>query len=142
MDLPIYSRTFEGWTSFLARLLMALPFLVGAAFKIPGTAPFAMEVNYSALAGVPLPFVAVTLALVIEAVAAIAIIVGWKVRPIAFLLAVYVLILTLIFHRNLSDQMEFGQFISHLSMIGGLLYMSVYGIQFKAVRPDPLPSTL
>ena len=132
-----YSRTYEHWAPAVARWIFGLLFLLGAFYKIIW---HAAQVAETAAAGVPLPEVAVWLAFIFELVTGIALIIGWKVRPIAFLLALYVLLLAFIFYHNFADPMIMGQFMSHMAFIAGLLYISVYGAQHVAVKKDSLPS--
>ena len=46
-----------------------------------------------------------------EVIGAVAIIVGWKTRVFAFLLAGFSLLSALIFHRNLADQIQMTMFL-------------------------------
>ncbi|MBP9816522.1 MAG: DoxX family protein [Candidatus Pacebacteria bacterium] len=139
MTLPFLTRPYETWAPFVGRLLMGAVFLVGASFKIPGTEGFTAEVGMAAAAGVPIATVAVFLAFILEVVAGVSIIVGWQTRLWAFLLMLFTVLLTAIFYRNLSDMMVFGMFMSHLGLIAGLLFISTYGAQSKAVTTCPLP---
>ncbi|MES2225476.1 MAG: DoxX family protein [Patescibacteria group bacterium] len=139
MNLPHFSRAYENWAPVVARVLFGGLFLMGAAFKIPGTQGFIMESGMTAAAGVPLATIAVALAFVLEVVLGVSLIVGWHVRNAAFVLAIFTLALALIFYRNFADPMVMGQFISHLGLIAGLLYISVYGAQYAAVKRDTLP---
>jgi putative oxidoreductase len=136
MTLPHYSRAYETWAPFLARLIFGFQFLLGALFKITW---HGAEVAQTAAAGVPFPELAVWLAFVLEVVAGIALIIGFKVRTTALVLALYVLLLTFIFYRNVADPMVMGMFVSHLAFVAAFLYLSVYGAQRIAVRKDPLP---
>lgn len=137
---PYRARAYEKWAPVIARIAFGLQFLLGAAFKIPGTPMFGMEVAQTAAAGVPLATVAVLLAFILEAAAGLMLVFGWHARKAAFVLAPYVLLLALIFYRNIADPMIMGEFVSHLAFIAGLLYVSVYGAQHFAVRKDPLPA--
>lgn len=128
-----YSRAYETWAPFAARLIFGFQFLVGALFKVTW---HAAEVGQTAAVGVPFAEVAVWLAFVLELGAGIALIVGYRVRTVAFVLALYVLLLALLFYNQVTDPMIMGQFISHLAFIAGLLYVSVYGAQHVAVKKD------
>jgi putative oxidoreductase len=132
-----YSRSYEHWAPAVARWIFGLQFLIGAAFKVMW---HSAEVAQTAAVGVPLPEIAVWLAFIFEIVAGLALILGWKVRPIALLLALYVLLLAVLFYRNVADPMTMGMFISHLSFIAGLLYVSVYGAQHVAIKKDAPPA--
>ena len=142
MALPHMTRPYETWAPVLGRLLLASAFLVGALMKIPGTEIFTQQVAATAAVGIPLASVAVTLAFVLEVVAGIALAIGWKARLSAFVLMLYTILLTVLFHMSFADPMAFGFFMSHLYLIGGLLYASVYGAQHVAVNACPLPQEL
>ncbi len=136
MNFLYNTRSYEAWAPVAGRVLLAVPFLVGALFKIPGTQGFGMEASMTAQVGVPLATVAVFLAFVLELVAAIGFIIGWKVRPITAILIPYVILLTWLFHFNFSTPTDIGFFVDHLVLIGGLLYLSVYGAKHAAVQKD------
>ena len=142
MTLPHQLRAYEIWAPVVGRLLIAAAFLVGAAFKIPGTDMFALQVSMSEAAGLPFATLLVALAFVLELFAGVAIVVGWKTRLVAFVLMLYTILLTAIFHTNFLLPTTLGQFMSHLYLIGGLLYLSVYGAQKVAVETCPLPAYL
>ncbi len=139
MALPFQARAYETWAPVIGRVLLAVGFLIGAFFKIPGTEGYTMEVGMAAAVGIPFAAVAVFLAFILEIVASIAIIIGWKTRLFAFLLMLFTILVTALFHMTFADPMAFGMFVSHLSLIGGLLYLSVYGAQSMAVKTCPLP---
>lgn len=136
MKSPIYAPAYERWAPFIARLIFGFQFLLGAYFKIGG---HAMEVAQTAAVGWPLPEISVDAAFVVEVIAAVCLIVGYRVRAVAALLAVYVLLLALVFYRHIADPMTMGMFVSHLGFIAGLLYISVYGAQQIAAKPDQAP---
>lgn len=131
-----HNRTWETWAPVVARLILGGQFLLGAAFKIPGTQGFMMEVAQSTQMGIPMAAMFVTLAFVLEVVAAFALILGFHARAAACVLAFFTLALAIIFYSNLSDPMTMGMFVSHLGLIAGLLFVSVYGAEKFAVRKD------
>jgi len=142
MNWPYYSRTYENWAPMLGRILVAGAFLFGAYGKFPGTESFQMSVGYTAQYGVPFPNVAVFLAFILEVVVGISLLVGFRARAAAFVLMLYTILLTLIFHLSFADQIAAGFFISHLTLIAGLLYISVYGAQYGAIKKSELPRKL
>jgi putative oxidoreductase len=139
MVLPPYGRAYENWAPTLARVIFGLTFLMSAFYKIPGTETFAMQVQMSGAVGIPFPLVAVALAFILEVVGGIGLIIGWQTRPLALLLAGFVLLIALFFFRNLSDQATMGQFISCIGEVAALLYISVYGARYMAVAKDGMP---
>jgi putative oxidoreductase len=72
--------------------------------------------------GVLLPVVIAT-----EVLGAIAIIIGWKTRVVAFLLAGFSLLTALAFHNNLADQIQMIMFFKNLAIAGGFLLLVVHG---------------
>ncbi|MDR3559369.1 MAG: DoxX family protein [Candidatus Pacebacteria bacterium] len=136
MSYTPFSKTYENWAPVVGRIFIASVFLAGAWFKIPGTAGFSMEAGFTAAAGVPLAGIAVFLAFLLEVISGAALIIGWKTRPVAFILVLYIILLTLIFHLHFGTPQDIGMFIEHLALIGGLLYISVLGAPFAAVTKD------
>jgi putative oxidoreductase len=56
-----------------------------------------------------------------------AIILGWRTRPFAFLLAGFSLLSALFFHRALGDQMQFILFLKNLAIASGFLMLVARG---------------
>jgi putative oxidoreductase len=133
------SKTYENWAPVIGRIIFAGVFLMAAYGKIPGTEGFSSSVKYSAANGMPLPQLAVTLAFLLEAGAGIALLIGWKTRLAAFMLMLFVVLLTLIFHLDVSNQNAIRTLIRHLELIAGLLYVSVYGAHHAAISHSLLP---
>lgn len=131
-----HARWWEMCAPVVARVLLGGLFLMGAAFKIPGTKGFVMESGMAAAAGVPFATILVGLAFLVEVIGGLAIILGWHARAAASVLAVFTLGLAIIFYSNFSDPMVMGQFISHLGLVAGLLFVSVYGAKNCAIKKD------
>src|SRR5947207_2330138 len=96
----LYSARYERMAPLLARILIAVPFLFAAPFKMPGMSSFAANVDFTAAAGVPIPSVAVALAALLDLVAGVMIVVGWHARLAAATLVLYVALLTVVFHLH------------------------------------------
>jgi uncharacterized membrane protein YphA (DoxX/SURF4 family) len=58
---------------------------------------------------------------------ALGIILGWKTRVVAFLLAGFSLLTAVTFHNNFADQTQLIMFFKNLSIAGGLLLLVVNG---------------
>jgi putative oxidoreductase len=138
MLMPQYTRAYENWVPVLVRVFFGLLFLMSAFFKIPGTESFAMQVSMSGTAGIPFPLVAVTLAFILEVIGGVGLVIGWKTRTFAFLLAGFVFLIAISFYRDFSNQATMGMFISCLAQVAALGYISVYGTQRLAVTKDVL----
>jgi len=106
----------------LGRVFLAAIFLISGLNKIGASAGTAA---YMASAGVPgalLPLVITT-----EVLGAIAIIVGWKTRITAFLLAGFSLLAAAIFHHNFADQIQTLMFLKDVAIAGGFFLLLVNG---------------
>ena len=104
------------------RVLLALMFLMSGLSKISG---YTATAGYMAAMGVPgvlLPLVIVT-----EVVGAAAIIIGWKTRITAFLLAGFTLVAALLFHNNFADQVQMIMFMKNVSISGAFLLLMING---------------
>jgi putative oxidoreductase len=62
-----------------------------------------------------------------ELLGSLAIILGWKARVAAFLLAGFSVLTALIFHNNLADQTQMIMFFKNLAIAGGFLVLVANG---------------
>jgi len=116
--------------AFLARVLLALLFLASGVSKITG---FAGAVGYITSKGLAFPEVLAGLAAALELIGGLAIVLGYRTRLAAFLLAIYTLVTGYIFHdfwASPADQVIVQQvmFLKNLSIAGGLLLLTTGGI--------------
>jgi putative oxidoreductase len=112
----------ENFADLAGRILISLIFLLAGLQKIGG---YAATQGYMAAMGVPGGLLPLVIAL--EVGGAIAIILGWRTRIVAFLLAGFSIVSALIFHRALGDQMQFIMFMKNLAMAGGFLFLVARG---------------
>jgi putative oxidoreductase len=116
------ANTFQNLAELGGRVLLATLFLLSGVGKIAG---YAATAGYMASVGVPgalLPLVIVT-----EVLGAAAIIIGWKTRIVAFLLAGFTLLSAFVFHNNFANQIEMVMFLKNVSIAGGLLLLVMHG---------------
>jgi putative oxidoreductase len=114
--------TFRKVTELAGRILLSAMFLLSGLGKLGG---YAATAGYMASAGVPtglLPLVIAT-----EVGGAIAIMVGWKTRVSAFLLAGFTLLAAFIFHNNFADQIQMIMFLKNVSIAGAFLLLVANG---------------
>jgi putative oxidoreductase len=111
------------------RILMGAIFLNAGIRKVLG---FAGTVGYFTKLGFAAPELFAVLAIVIEVGGSILLIIGWKTRWVAWLLALFVLIAALAAHRfwefdaaQYANQMN--HFMKNLAIIGGLLFVATFG---------------
>jgi putative oxidoreductase len=112
-----------------ARILIALIFVLSGFGKITG---FEGTVGYIASKGLPLPQIAAAAAIVVELGGGILLIVGWKARWAAGAMFVFTAAAAVLFHNFWAVPADQAQntmihFMKNISMMGGLLYVVVYG---------------
>jgi len=112
----------QNLADFAGRVLISAIFLTSGLGKIAG---YAGAQGYMAAMGVPGALLPLVIAL--EVGGAIAIIIGYRTRLAAFLLAGFCVVSALIFHRALGDQVQFIMFMKNLAMAGGFLLLVARG---------------
>lgn len=106
----------------IGRLLMALVFILSGFGKIAATQ--AMQ-GYMASVGLPGFLIYPTIAF--EILGAMAIMLGWQTRVMAFLFAGFSVLTALLFHHQLGDQMQFIMFMKNIAIAGGFLLLAREG---------------
>ena len=110
------------YVDIIARILLAQIFVLAGISKITG---YAATQGYMESMGVPgmlLPLV-----ILLELGGGLALIVGWQTRLVSYALAGFTVIAALIFHSNLSDQMQMIMFMKNLALAGGLMLLALHG---------------
>jgi len=121
-SVPAARKLIYGVTDLAGRILLAALFLI---FGIVKLGSYAAIVGYMSSAGVPailLPF-----AIALEVLSSLAVILGWKTRVAAALLAGFSVITALIFHNNFADQTQLIMFFKNVSIAGGFLLLVTHG---------------
>ena len=106
----------------LSRIFISLLFLINGYFKIA---------NYDGtlewMEGYNVPEILLIPAIILEFAAPILIIVGYKTKIVAFLLAAFCMTTALIFHTDFSSQIQITSFLKNISLAGGFLLIVVNG---------------
>lgn len=115
--------------SLLARLLMVALFLPAGLSKIAG---FEGTVGYIASVGLPMASLGAVLAIAVEVLAPLALLVGWRTRWAALVLAVFTLVASVFFHNfwAMPAEQQFMQqlmFMKNIGVVGGLLALAAFG---------------
>jgi putative oxidoreductase len=108
----------------LGRALIALPFIFSGVGKL---AAYHATVGYISSVGLPLPQLGWLIAVIVELGFAAALVLGYRVRPVAIVLALYCLATAIFFHRNLADQNQMFNFFKNIMILGGLLQIVYFG---------------
>ncbi|HVP37054.1 MAG TPA: DoxX family protein [Terriglobales bacterium] len=109
---------------FIARILLCFVFIVAGIGKITN---FAGSLQYMTAFHVPLAPVLLVIAILIEVLGGLSILLGFKARFSSIIMAIYLVIVTLIFHTKFSEPMMLVMFEKNLAIIGGLLLVFHFG---------------
>jgi len=115
--------------ALIGRVLLALMFLLTGIGKIGG---FTGTVAYISSVNLPLPSVLAAGSLVLEIVAGIALIVGYKTRWAALALALFTIAAAVLFHNFWAmppdkQMMQQVIFMKNMAVTGGLLMLALAG---------------
>ncbi|KSV63477.1 hypothetical protein N185_36135 [Sinorhizobium sp. GW3] len=108
----------------VGRLLISMIFLVSGFSKITNAA---MIKGYIASAGLPLPELAYLIAVVVEIGGGFLLLVGFRSRIVAGLLAAFCIVTAFAFHADLADQIQSTNFLKNIAIAGGLLQIVAFG---------------
>jgi len=113
----------------LGRVLLSLLFITSGIRKISG---FDGTVGYIASKGLPLPQVAAAGTIFVEVVVGIALLIGFKARLSALIIAAFTVAASVVFHNYWAvpaEQVMMQQinFYKNLSIVGGLLFVAAFG---------------
>ena len=114
--------TLESFTELAGRTLLAVLFLLSGLGKLGA---YSATAGYMSSVGVPGALLPVVIAT--EVLGALAIILGWKTRTVAVLLAGFSLLTAITFHRNFADQIQLTNFLKNVSIAGGFLLLAANG---------------
>lgn len=108
----------------IGRILIAVIFILSGIGKLG--APAATQ-GYIASVGLPLPLLGYGLAVLVELGGGLLLLVGFRTRAVAAVLALFTLAAALFFHSHLADQNQFIHFVKNLMIVGGLLQLVAFG---------------
>nr|WP_306421873.1 DoxX family protein [Azospirillum sp. 412522] len=112
------------YLAFAGRLLIGLPFIL---FGVGKATAYSATVTMIDAAGLPVPPLSFFGAVTLEIVGGALLVAGYKVRPIAGLLALFSMVTAFYFHSSLGDQNTFVHFFKNVMLTGGLLQVAAFG---------------
>ena len=123
------SASTQNMMTLIGRALIAMLFIPAGLSKLMG---FAGAVGYIASKGVPVPELCAAIAIAAELGLGLLLLVGWQARWAALGLAIFVAVITPIFHNFWA--MEAAQklvnqqaFFKNFAVVGGLLVLAAFG---------------
>jgi putative oxidoreductase len=112
------------YVPFAGRLLIGLPFAMSGFGKLAATGPTSQLIR---AAGLPMPGLALAIAIVVELGGGLALVAGFRTRIVAGVLALFALATAFAFHNNFADQNQMIHFLKNVMMAGGLLQIVAFG---------------
>ena len=109
---------------FAGRLLIGLPFAMSGLSKLAAIGPTAEMIH---AVGLPLPPLALAVAVVVELGGGLLLVSGFQTRTAATALALFSFATALAFHNNFADQNQMIHFLKNVMMAGGLLQIVAFG---------------
>jgi putative oxidoreductase len=109
---------------FAGRLLIGLPFAMSGLGKLAAIGPTTEMIR---AAGLPLPQLALALAVAVELGGGLLLVAGFRTRIVAAALALFCLATAVSFHSNFADQNQMIHFLKNVMMAGGLLQIVAFG---------------
>jgi putative oxidoreductase len=115
--------------TLVGRVLIAALFLVAGTRK---ALAFAGSAAYFTKLGFPAPEAMTVLAIVVEIGGALMLILGWKARWAALLLALFTVVATFMAHRfwefdAAAYANQLNHFLKNAAIVGGLLFVAAFG---------------
>jgi putative oxidoreductase len=109
---------------FIGRTLIGLPFAMSGLGKLAAYGPTTAMIG---AAGLPLPPFAFAVAVAVELSGGLLLILGYRVRLAALVLAAFSIAAAISFHSNFADQNQMIHFLKNVMMAGGLLQIAAFG---------------
>jgi putative oxidoreductase len=106
----------------IGRIFLSALFLFNGIAKI-----FYYEGTIEYMENFDIPGYLITPAIIIEILFPILLIIGYKTRLSAIVLALFTILLAVIFHTDFSNQIQLTQFLKNFAIAGGFIMIFVYG---------------
>jgi putative oxidoreductase len=128
----------DAWLSVVARVLMAQMFIISGWQKLLG---YSGTEGYFASLGIPMASVVTPLVILIELGGGLALLLGFKTRWVAAVIALFTLGAALVAHLDFADQAQAINFMKNLAIAGGLLMFVRYGGGAASIDAKLAPPT-
>ena len=106
----------------LGRIFISVLFFINGIFKINN-----YEGTIEWMDSYGLPGIMIIPAIIIEIVAPILIVIGYKTKIAAALLFLFCISTAFIFHNDFSDQMQLTAFLKNIALAGGFMFLIANG---------------
>lgn len=115
--------------ALIGRIALAAIFVWSGSGKITG---FSSTAGYIASKGLPMPAVLTAFTIFIELILGLAIVIGWRARIAAFLIALWLIPTSFLFHNFWAApagqvMMQQINFMKNVSILGGMMLLMAFG---------------
>lgn len=121
----------------LGRAMIGAPFILSGLGKL---AAHDATVGYISSVGLALPQLGWLIAMIVEIGGGALLLLGYRTRPVALVVALFTLATAFFFHRNFADQNQMIHFLKNIMIAGGLLQIVYFGagpMSIDASRKQP-----
>ena len=108
----------------LGRVLIGAPFILSGLSKL---AAHDATVGYIGSVGLPFPQLGWLIAMAVEMGGGALLLIGYRARIVALVVALFTLATAIFFHRNFADQNQMIHFLKNIMIAGGLLQIVFFG---------------
>ena len=108
----------------LGRVLIGAPFMLSGFSKL---AAHDATVGAISSVGLPLAQLGWLIATVVELGGRALLVIGYRARLVAAVMAAFTLAMAIFFHRNFADQNQLIHFLKNIMLVGGLLQIVYFG---------------
>ena len=112
----------------IGRIFISALFLISAYNKV-----FDLEGSMAWMEGFGIPGFLIFPAIAVEIILPVLIIVGYRARLAAGVLAIFCLMTAFLFHFDFSDQSQFVSFLKNIGLAGGFLFIVANGTKDWAI---------
>lgn len=108
----------------IGRFLIGAPFIMSGLGKLTS---YAATTGYIASVGLPLAGLGWAIAVLMEAGGGTLLLLGYRTRLVAPVMALFTLATAIFFHHNFADQNQMIHFLKNIMLMGGLLNIGYFG---------------
>jgi putative oxidoreductase len=108
----------------LGRVMIGAPFILSGLGKLMA---HDSTVGYINSVGLPFPQLSWLIAMTVEMGGGALLLLGYRARLVALVVALFTLVTAIFFHRNFADQNQMIHFLKNIMIAGGLLQIVYFG---------------
>jgi len=116
--------TINRYIPLTGRILISVPFIMSGLSKLTAHQSIVAYINS---VGLPLPQLGWIIAVVVELGGGALLLLGYRARLVALVMAIFALATAFFFHSNFAEQNQMINFLKNVMLAGGLLQIVYFG---------------